>query len=317
MSASNIKLKRSAVPGKIPTVGNLELGEFAVNTFDGNLFTKKNVNGTETIVTFLGTPASESVITLNSFTGDGTTTTFTISRIPKNDEHVFITINGVAQHVSTYSISNTTLTFAEAPEDQDEIEVRILDLITSSIAIRDYHTFIYTADSDETFSGPDDNGKTLEYDNTKIEVYVNGARLVNGLDYTATNGSSVILAQEVSGTVEIVSLARAAFLENPISDVSEDFATTDAGQIVDSFNAAEFRTAKYLIQMSAGSDFHVTEVLLIHDGTNTFMSEYGTILTNGSLGEFSSELSGGNVNLLVEPNQINTNVKVQRLSIRA
>ena len=213
MSTSNIKLKRSAVPGKIPTVGNLELGEFAVNTFDGNLFTKKNVNGTESIVTYFGTSASDSVITLNSFTGDGITTTFTISRIPKNDEHAFITINGVAQHVDTYSINNTTLTFTSAPADQDSIEVRTLDLITTTLAIRDYHVFLFTAVSDDTFSGPDDNGKTLEYDNAKLEVYVNGARLVNGLDYTATNGTTVTLLQPVSGTVEIVSLARAAFID--------------------------------------------------------------------------------------------------------
>ena len=315
MPASNIKLKRSAVPGKIPTVGNLELGEFAVNTFDGNLYTKKDVNGNESIVTFFGSSSSDSVVTLNSFTGDGTTTTFTISRIPKNAQHVFITINGVAQHVTTYSISGTTLTFVTPPEDQDDIEVRVLDLVTTTLAVRDYNTFIYTADSDITFTGPDDNGKILEYSNAKLEVYANGVKLVDGIDYTATDGSTVTLAQEVSGTVEVVSLARAAFLENPISDSAETFTTTDVGQVADTFNAAQFRTAKYLIQMSVGDDFHATEVLLIHDGTNTYMTEYGTIVTNTSLGEFSSEISGGNVNLLVQPSQINTNVKVKRLSV--
>lgn len=38
---STIKLKRSAVPGKSPTVENLDLGEIAVNTYDGKLYTKK------------------------------------------------------------------------------------------------------------------------------------------------------------------------------------------------------------------------------------------------------------------------------------
>jgi hypothetical protein len=33
--AVNIKLKRSAVPGKIPTTSSLELGELALNTYDG------------------------------------------------------------------------------------------------------------------------------------------------------------------------------------------------------------------------------------------------------------------------------------------
>jgi hypothetical protein len=45
-----IKLKRSAVASKAPTITDLELGELAVNTYDGKLFTKKNVGGAESIV---------------------------------------------------------------------------------------------------------------------------------------------------------------------------------------------------------------------------------------------------------------------------
>ena len=39
--AQNIKIKRSAVPGKIPTVEDLALGELALNTFDGKIYLKK------------------------------------------------------------------------------------------------------------------------------------------------------------------------------------------------------------------------------------------------------------------------------------
>jgi hypothetical protein len=48
--ANLIKLKRSANTGQNPTTANLELGELAINTYDGNLFFKKNVSGTETIL---------------------------------------------------------------------------------------------------------------------------------------------------------------------------------------------------------------------------------------------------------------------------
>jgi len=44
-----IKVKRSAVAGKAPTTTDLELGELALNTFDGKLYTKRN-NGTDSIV---------------------------------------------------------------------------------------------------------------------------------------------------------------------------------------------------------------------------------------------------------------------------
>lgn len=48
--AVKIELKRSAVPGKIPTTGSLALGEAAINTYDGKFFFKKNVSGVESIV---------------------------------------------------------------------------------------------------------------------------------------------------------------------------------------------------------------------------------------------------------------------------
>lgn len=42
MATSGITLKRSAVPGKVPTTANLSLGELALNTHDGILYFKKD-----------------------------------------------------------------------------------------------------------------------------------------------------------------------------------------------------------------------------------------------------------------------------------
>lgn len=48
--ANTIKMKQSSVAAKVPTTTDLALGELAVNTYDGKLYLKKNVTGTETIV---------------------------------------------------------------------------------------------------------------------------------------------------------------------------------------------------------------------------------------------------------------------------
>ena len=54
--------------------------------------------------------------------------------------------------------------------------------------------FIFTATSGQTtFSGADDNTNTLAYDTGYIDVYLNGIRL-NPADYTANNGSTIVLA---------------------------------------------------------------------------------------------------------------------------
>ena len=51
-----IKLRRSAVAGRVPTTAQLELGELAINTRDGKIFIKQDVNGVESIVEFSADP---------------------------------------------------------------------------------------------------------------------------------------------------------------------------------------------------------------------------------------------------------------------
>jgi hypothetical protein len=47
---NTIRVKQSAVAGKVPTTAQLQLGELAVNTTDGKLYLKRNVSGTESVV---------------------------------------------------------------------------------------------------------------------------------------------------------------------------------------------------------------------------------------------------------------------------
>jgi hypothetical protein len=59
---------------------------------------------------------------LNTFTGNGSNTAFTLSSTPIDENHVLVTVYGVVQHKSTYSISTDTLTFSEAPPDSAPVE---------------------------------------------------------------------------------------------------------------------------------------------------------------------------------------------------
>lgn len=47
--ANTVQLKRSAVPGKVPTTSDLALGEIGINTFDGKVYIKRD-NGTPSII---------------------------------------------------------------------------------------------------------------------------------------------------------------------------------------------------------------------------------------------------------------------------
>jgi hypothetical protein len=81
--ANTVKLKRSAVQGKAPQTSDLELGELALNTHDGNLFFKKDdgtasvvsvatLNGTQTLTNKTLTSPTVNSATANNLTLTGT-----------------------------------------------------------------------------------------------------------------------------------------------------------------------------------------------------------------------------------------------------
>ena len=262
------------------------------------------------------TIADVNTVILNSFTGDSSTTAFTLTKAPTAEQHALITINGVSQQADAYTLSGTTLTLSEAPVANDSIEVRTLRMQTGVVTLRDYTSFVYQPSSNTTsFSGADANGNTLAYDVSKLEVYLNGSRLVRGLDYTATNGSSIALvgATASSGdTVEISSFGAASITDETSSTV---LSTTSSNQAVTSFNKTVYRTAKYIVQMTQNSRYHSQEVLLIHDGTTVSMVEYADIYTESDLGTVDADISGNAVRLLVTPNYTNTTVKTNRTEV--
>jgi hypothetical protein len=73
--ANTVVLKRSAVTGRNPTTGDLALGELALNTYDGNLFFKKD-SGTASIVT-VATLAGTQTLTNKTLSGATITGTLT------------------------------------------------------------------------------------------------------------------------------------------------------------------------------------------------------------------------------------------------
>jgi hypothetical protein len=94
-------------------------------------------------------------------------------------------------------------------------------------------------------------------------------------------------------------------------------AATTANQVLDSFAASAFRTAKYLIQVhdTANNDYHACEILLIHDGTTAYITEYAIVYSDISLASFNADVSGGNARLLVTPTNTTNTIRVVRSAL--
>lgn len=92
--------------------------------------------------------------------------------------------------------------------------------------------------------------------------------------------------------------------------------TTATNQVVDSISASSFRTVKYVLQVSSGSEYQTSEILAIHNGSNAYLTEYATIKTStNTLATFDASLSNGNLQLLVSPTNAVTTIRAIRTSI--
>ena len=94
------------------------------------------------------------------------------------------------------------------------------------------------------------------------------------------------------------------------------YTTSSTSQItLDSFAAGTYRSAKYQLQMTSGSQYHSVEVMVLHNGTNAWWNEYAELKAPVTLGAFTADVSGGNVTLLFTPVNASTTVKLVRTAI--
>jgi hypothetical protein len=128
--------------------------------------------------------------------------------------------------------------------------------------------FKYTATASQTtFTGADDNGNTLGYDAGFLDVYLNGIRLVNGSDFTASSGSSIVLTTGASASdiLEVVAFGTFQLANFSITDANDVPALGSAGQalVVNSGGTAlEFANASsaevYGFRTDSNGDLLVT-----------------------------------------------------------
>jgi hypothetical protein len=82
---------------------------------------------------------------------------------------------------------------------------------------------------------------------------------------------------------------------------------------IDQFEISKYRTGKYIISITNGSQYQASEVMIVHDGTTPYIVTYGTVFTGASkLVNFTSSISSGNVLLLGTSASGTSTVKVQK-----
>ena len=132
---------------------------------------------------------------------------------------------------------------------------------------------------------------------------------VNAVDAIISGNLSVAgtitsLDQNDISVTGIMTASAGVDLGDPgIVTLSSDALTTTStsADTISSISATVFRSATFQVQITRGTQYHMTTINVIHNGTVAFMSEYGTIRTGAVLATFDADISGGNLRLRATP----------------
>lgn len=123
----NLSASKLTATGNVLFTGaNVTLGSVSnlhISGGSANYFLKTDGAGT---LSWSAKPSLSS--TVDEFTGDGSTTSFTLSATPGHKNFTFAVVQGIMQPKSSYSVSGTTLTFSTAPPNTALIEITTMGL---------------------------------------------------------------------------------------------------------------------------------------------------------------------------------------------
>jgi len=121
----------------------------------------------------------------------------------------------------------------------------------------------------------------------------NLAELIRHISYDADEGKIV-------STTSLESTGRA---------IAEHSAPDNNPITLHQFAHASFRTAEYVVTATNGSDYHTTKLVVTHDGSNTYDTQFADLYSNSALVTLTTSISGANVALTATPHTGATDFK--------
>jgi hypothetical protein len=266
------------------------------------------------------------LITDQQFTGDGLSTNFTLSEASTTNATI-VSINGVIQVPGlAYAVAGTTLQFTEAPLTTDVIDVRVL-VTTQTISgmassnsfnqIMPEDTGIYfwtgTTSSTNTWkidaatgnllpvgSGRDIGSPTAVVDNIYASNVIISGGSISGVSFSlsAIDNTVIGAATPAAGTFTTATASTQLALTGGAAITANETGTSfgTSATTIDSFAAATYRTAKYVVSVTNGSSYQAAELLVTHNGTNAYSTTYAVVSTTGSaIATFTASIVSGNV----------------------
>ena len=162
--------------------------------------------------------------------------------------------------------------------------------------------------ADVSFDESTGENKLLIFNGTNwvgiASTSVGKSSLVDLTDVDSSNlGDGRFLRYNASTSEFTFSPVSASNLELIAGDIQSGVLTTSSigPAVIMSISASTYRSVNYQIQVSEGTNYNMTTINVLHDGTNTYMTEYGTINQPIGIATFSSDINGGSLRLIGYP----------------
>ena len=150
----------------------------------------------------------------------------------------------------------------------------------------------FTANSKIVFTEAPAVGDAIDIRSVTLTTEIVGLSSPLGYVSLATENSGVtIKTGETQANVSIHVHQNSGALEFTPGNVQ--VGTSPA--VIDVFDKFAYRSGKYVINVQSGSDFEVSEVMVLHDGTTAYRTQYNKIYNASSLGSVTASVTGANV----------------------
>jgi len=78
--------------------------------------------------------------------------------------------------------------------------------------------------------------------------------------------------------------------------------STTPNQVAGTFSSiTTYRSFKWQVQMTRGTEYQALEIMMVHDGSTVFLNTYGDVRTGTNLATFDADISGTTIRLLATP----------------
>jgi cytoskeletal protein CcmA (bactofilin family) len=148
------------------------------------------------------------------------------------------------------------------------------------------------------------NSQIQFFDNTQTSKFNGNAALTYTVSSNTLNlnGTANLVNATVSNNI---SVSNTVIINNVGAVTSGSYTVSGTSpQTMDSYSASTYRAAEYLIQLSDPANptnFHSSKVLVVHDGTSAYTTEFGYMYSIVAMATFSGDINGGNVRLRITP----------------